>query len=451
MTRRPSTLDQFLGIGGSDVHNDTMDQTLEPLALGQAVSGQTGSTASVSAVLGTTATIIGLTGITPDSVGRFITFVGANSAGNNGTFRITATFGATTINCENSAAVAGDANNGSISWIEREPYTLEDDINHSRTDRRLIKGTLDWFDPITTYYRPTDTTTQVPANLDNIADNTLDARAWIEPRFKESVNVSISNTFVTITDAGNLKHATAADLTGVPISDGYDAGNLQALFVEIVDADIDGYGDGSNLRVLTGIHQGERIFGQTRAGSSTSPNSVEIAFFSTPIDDWSLSSISSYSWESGQPSLINVSYGYRQRLDLFDENAIRSTLIKGALSNTGSSGGGSGTNGITESQHKALRHLIHFIDCGPADGFASGAYHEILPSGSPFPTSYIWWESSAKTEKIVELTVTRGAANSPISEVWNMYDADGSTIVATVTDSIVYSGPFEIYRTRTIV
>ena len=56
MTRRPSTLDQFLGIGGSDNQNDTMDQTAEPLELGQVISGQSGSAASVTAVVAGIAT-----------------------------------------------------------------------------------------------------------------------------------------------------------------------------------------------------------------------------------------------------------------------------------------------------------------------------------------------------------------------------------------------------------
>jgi len=103
-----------------------------------------------------------------------------------------------------------------------------------------------------------------------------------------------------------------------------------------------------------------------------------------------------------------------------------------------------------DSAHNALRALIHFIDSGPADGFASGAFHEILPSGNPFPTSYIWWESASQIDKIVELTVTRGAGQKPIIEMWEMYDTDGSTVLATVTDTISYSGPFETTRTRVI-
>lgn len=105
--------------------------------------------------------------------------------------------------------------------------------------------------------------------------------------------------------------------------------------------------------------------------------------------------------------------------------------------------------GISDTQHKALRQLIHFIDDGPADGFASGAYKETLPSADPFPTSFIWWTSAAKTNKIVELTVTYNANKTPATEEWKVYDASG-TLLVTVTDTIGYSGIFETTRTRVI-
>ena len=96
-----------------------------------------------------------------------------------------------------------------------------------------------------------------------------------------------------------------------------------------------------------------------------------------------------------------------------------------------------------------VRQLIHFIEEGPAGGFASGAYKETLPTGNPFPTSEIWWESSSKLKKIVELTTTWSGA-FPSTEVWKVYDTDGSTVLQTVTDTYTYSGAFESSRTRTI-
>lgn len=106
-----------------------------------------------------------------------------------------------------------------------------------------------------------------------------------------------------------------------------------------------------------------------------------------------------------------------------------------------------GGSGITAEQHKTLRQLIHFIDGGPAEGFVSGAYRET--TGTVFPSAIIWWESSGKLKKIVEKTITWTGVN-PTTVTWKVYDTDGSTVLATVSDSISYSGPFETSRTRTI-
>ena len=113
-----------------------------------------------------------------------------------------------------------------------------------------------------------------------------------------------------------------------------------------------------------------------------------------------------------------------------------------------------GGGGITEAQHRILRQLIHFIDEGPAEGFSSGAYKEVLPSGGPFPTSIIWWESSSKLKKLIEKTITRSGGGAtivtPTPIVWKIYDTDGSTVLAEVSDAVVYSAVFETSRTRTI-
>lgn len=108
----------------------------------------------------------------------------------------------------------------------------------------------------------------------------------------------------------------------------------------------------------------------------------------------------------------------------------------------------SGGSGLTESQHKTLRQLIHFVDDGPAEGFFSGTYRETV--GGVFPTSVTWYEDNTKAEKIVELTITRNANKTPSVETWKMYDTDGTTILSTITDTIVYSGVNETSRTRAI-
>lgn len=109
------------------------------------------------------------------------------------------------------------------------------------------------------------------------------------------------------------------------------------------------------------------------------------------------------------------------------------------------------SSGLSPLAHRTLRQLIHFIDEGPAEGFATGAYSETLPAASPFPTSFIWWVSSAKLQKIVEETVTYNSNKTINTDQWKMYDEDGTTLIATVTDTYAYSGVFELSRIRTIV
>lgn len=110
-----------------------------------------------------------------------------------------------------------------------------------------------------------------------------------------------------------------------------------------------------------------------------------------------------------------------------------------------------GGGGSLEPAHKTLRDLIHFIDEGPGDGFASGAFKEVLPNGSPFPTSITWYLDVAKTKKLVEKFVTYNSSHFPISIHWNMYDYDGVTLIHTVIDTITYTTAFESTRTRTII
>jgi len=102
--------------------------------------------------------------------------------------------------------------------------------------------------------------------------------------------------------------------------------------------------------------------------------------------------------------------------------------------------------GLTEAQHKVLLNLIHFIDEGPAEGFATGATKTV--TGTVFPTQVLWKRADAT--KLVEQNIT-WTGSKPTTVEWKIYAADGSTVLATVTDAITYSGVFETGRTRTIV
>lgn len=101
-------------------------------------------------------------------------------------------------------------------------------------------------------------------------------------------------------------------------------------------------------------------------------------------------------------------------------------------------------SGLSEAQHKALLQLIHFIDQGPAEGFASGATR--TTTGGAFPTQILWRRADAT--KLVEKNLTFTGA-FPTTIEWKIYDVDGTTVLYTLTDTITYTGAFETSRVRT--
>lgn len=137
-------------------------------------------------------------------------------------------------------------------------------------------------------------------------------------------------------------------------------------------------------------------------------------------------------------------------IDLIQFNAAQKAFLQGAGIVNGLEATGTG-GGITPQEHATLRQLIHFIDEGPGDGFASGAYKEILPSGNPFPNSITWYLDTLKSKKLVEKFVAYNGSKFPTTITWNMYDTDGVTIIHTVIDNITYNTAFESTRTRIII
>ena len=329
MTTRQNALDQALDIAGSLLKDDGRTLSDEVNGFGAALAGQSGSVASITTFSAGVATMTGLTGMSAESVGRFMSVAGAAAGGNNGTFLIVNYISATSVDVANAAGSAPDGNNGAISWVERGPYSLEDDINFVRTDRKLIKGTAGYDDVVPTYERPTAVGTNVPANLSNVASKTTDAKAIVTNRKYENATVAATNTFITLSDVGNLPHADAVDRTGVPIHDGADVGNYTSTYAEIIDPDTEG-----SLEVQAGGNAGERIYGRMRAGSSTEPDSVEVEFLSVPKGD-PLGAGNAYAWEAGQPTTIDIFYPFRERLDNLDENALRVVLSSGVSSDAG--------------------------------------------------------------------------------------------------------------------
>ena len=93
---------------------------------------------------------------------------------------------------------------------------------------------------------------------------------------------------------------------------------------------------------------------------------------------------------------------------------------------------------INATQHKALRDLIHFIDDGPCDGFATGSNQETTWS-TFFKTNVVWYDKSGEgKKKIVEKIITWTGMNAT-TKVWKMYDAT-ETLLITVTDKLTYDG-----------
>lgn len=328
---RKNALDQALDIAGSLLQTQTMLEADEPNGFGPALSGQTGSAATISAFAAGVSTLTGLTGMTADSVGNFLTVSGAANGGNNGTFLIVAYTSATSVDVSNATGVFPDANSGALVWTERGAYTLQDDLNYVRTDRKLIKGTTNWYDAVANYVRPDNTGIGVATNLTNMSGKTTDAVAYNVNRAFFGQTVAATNTQVTVTSAGNMKHADSTNTLGIPCFDAAPfTSDYTSCYVHIVDGYADGYG-GSELTVLAGPNVGERIFGVTYEGASTSPNSVEVRFFSAPFNvDYTVAP-TPYTWEVSQPTTINLLYGYNERLDQLDKNAFRTVPSLGIL------------------------------------------------------------------------------------------------------------------------
>jgi hypothetical protein len=94
---------------------------------------------------------------------------------------------------------------------------------------------------------------------------------------------------------------------------------------------------------------------------------------------------------------------------------------------------GISTSAINATDHRSLAQLSHYLDEGPD----ASAYKEVLPAGSAFPTSVIWWTTSAKLIKVVEKTLSWSGA-FPSIVTWKCYLA--GVLQETITDTYDYTG-----------
>lgn len=178
MSVYPGRLSQLDDIQGSINFDQTKTLADEPNQKGgQQDSGSGNGTTDNFSSSGSTVTLT-IAGATWTSalIGTFITISSATSGGNDGTFLVQSVPSGTTLTYENASAVdevfGGD-------YEVNDPYSLEVEQNIHRTDRKLIKGTTNYYDDIPNYERPSAIGTDVPANLTNIAGKTMDASATI--------------------------------------------------------------------------------------------------------------------------------------------------------------------------------------------------------------------------------------------------------------------------------
>ena len=103
---------------------------------------------------------------------------------------------------------------------------------------------------------------------------------------------------------------------------------------------------------------------------------------------------------------------------------------------------------ISELDSEAVKYddLITFIDQGPVDSYATGATK--TTTGGAFPTEILW--KRADGTNLVKQTITYTGV-LPTTVKWELYAVNGTTITRTVTDTVTYSGAYEVSRTRSIV
>lgn len=89
------------------------------------------------------------------------------------------------------------------------------------------------------------------------------------------------------------------------------------------------------------------------------------------------------------------------------------------------------------------------VNMEPGNTVVNGAYREVLPAGSPFWTSDIWYTSPAKTQLIQETIRALNASNLPTTVTVREYNSVG-VLVKTIVDTITYLNGTEFTRSRSV-
>lgn len=138
----------------------------------------------------------------------------------------------------------------------------------------------------------------------------------VTTRVAYGVTVNSGDAFVTLTGTGMFPHSTGPGIPGVPV-DTAAPSNQVARYVEIVE-------QSNNQPVVDGS---DRVFGYTRVGASTSPDSVEIVFYKAAVGTDPSASTAPFTWTGSQPTVVNLRYGFRQVVGDVDETAFRRVFL----------------------------------------------------------------------------------------------------------------------------
>lgn len=233
MTTRFNTIDPQIDIRGVLTVQNARNLPVDEAAF-MGLSATNGSGDAITAPAAGLQTITDAAGaFLASDVGKFITIAGSSGGLNDGTFLITANPGATQLTY--LAAATGAAEPAFAgTWKVNDPYTIADDINFGRTDRKNIKGTAQHYTAVPTYTRPDDTGTNVPANLTNIASKTTDAKPIVRDVLQHNTHLRAP---ISGTGTGNL---LVGDETFTTDNYEFTSGDLNSFITISGSTDADG-------------------------------------------------------------------------------------------------------------------------------------------------------------------------------------------------------------------
>jgi len=191
MSTRRNVLDPSIDMMGTVPVNNSKNLPVDEAGL-LGAQGTTGPTAAANEDI--SAPALGLQTLTDTGaaftdaeIGRFIT-IENSVAGNNGTSLIVSR----TATSLTFLAITGggiEVAPCAATFKTNDAYTIADDINFARTDRKNIKGTAQHYTAVPTYTRPDATGTPVPANLTNIAGKTTDAKPIVRDELQHNIQL----------------------------------------------------------------------------------------------------------------------------------------------------------------------------------------------------------------------------------------------------------------------